>query len=255
MKKIFINIFLILSLIIISCNNHKQTSIELNNEINNVNTYNDPSLNKTLASDYLFNNLENSENPYILTVSFREHNAIFSYREKNRKNYDIFSTTYSLNGDTVFLNKWDILSTRFLEGYQIPTQFLLLPGNDLKVLKVNGKNKSKTEVTIEEDGSVIMSKIVICKISDVFKASNYDSVIYYTKTFQFKKDDFVYESPCSDMDSYYFGISYARDQLGGGLLADCDYLYNIAITQSENVNHFCFCKGVSKWLSDNNRSY
>ena len=64
-----------------------------------------------------------------------------------------------------------------------------------------------------------------------------------------------YDSQCPDMDSYNLGYSYAKDQLGGGLVADCDYLYQIAVTQSNNVDHYCFCKGVSKWLSDNNRSY
>ncbi len=65
----------------------------------------------------------------------------------------------------------------------------------------------------------------------------------------------IYIPECSNMDSYYLGISYARDQLGGGLLADCEYLYQIAVTQTANVDYYCFCKGVSKWLSDNGRSY
>ncbi len=64
-----------------------------------------------------------------------------------------------------------------------------------------------------------------------------------------------YIPECSDMDSYRLGYSYASDQLGGGLLADCDYLYRIAVTQREHVDHSCFCKGVSKWLSDNHRSF
>jgi len=62
-----------------------------------------------------------------------------------------------------------------------------------------------------------------------------------------------YISECSDMDSYNLGYAYATDQLGGGLLADCDYLYRIAVTQKENIDHYCFCMGVSKWLNDNNR--
>lgn len=64
----------------------------------------------------------------------------------------------------------------------------------------------------------------------------------------------IYIPECSDMDSYNLGYLYAADQLGGGLLADCDYLYQIAVTQREHVDHYCFCKGINKWLNDHNRS-
>jgi hypothetical protein len=63
------------------------------------------------------------------------------------------------------------------------------------------------------------------------------------------------DAECPNKDSYLLGIILARDQLGGGQSADCDYLYRIASTQITNINHYCFCKGVSKWLSDNGRSY
>ncbi len=57
-------------------------------------------------------------------------------------------------------------------------------------------------------------------------------------------------SKCSDMDSYSFGNSLAADQIGGGLVADCEYLFSIAQTQKATVNHDCFCKGVNDWIKD-----
>jgi len=48
---------------------------------------------------------------------------------------------------------------------------------------------------------------------------------------------------CSDMTSYNLGYSIAKDQQG--LVADCDYLYDIAKTQNNNINRYCFCMGVS----------
>ncbi len=57
-------------------------------------------------------------------------------------------------------------------------------------------------------------------------------------------------SKCSDMNSYNYGYSIAADQIGHGLMADCEYLFEIAQTQKENLNHYCFCKGVNDWINE-----
>jgi hypothetical protein len=48
---------------------------------------------------------------------------------------------------------------------------------------------------------------------------------------------------CSDMESYDYGYAVARDQ--NGLLADCNYLYEVASTQKNITSKSCFCEGVS----------
>ena len=48
---------------------------------------------------------------------------------------------------------------------------------------------------------------------------------------------------CSNMDSYDYGYAVAKDQ--DGLLADCTYLYDAAITQKNISSKSCFCAGVS----------
>lgn len=53
---------------------------------------------------------------------------------------------------------------------------------------------------------------------------------------------------CSDMDSYDYGYAVARDQ--DGLLADCDYLYDIASTQKNIINKSCFCNGVTDYRNN-----
>jgi hypothetical protein len=53
---------------------------------------------------------------------------------------------------------------------------------------------------------------------------------------------------CSDMDSYDYGYAVARDQ--DGLLADCNYLYDIAITQKNIENKGCFCSGVTDYRNN-----
>ncbi len=243
-KLLFLNLILFVVLLF-SCNNNKTNQI-------NVSSQNSELYNKVdtvvLATDYLFNKLDNSENQFIFSLSFRNQNAIFSYKDKNSSSQGtVFSANYIKKGDTIFLKNWDILSKNFLVYHQVPTQFLLLQNGNLKVLKNNGSKNNEDSVVIEKDGEVVLysaRKTIICQNSDILKASTYDSMMFYRDKYVFKKDEFKYESPCSDMDSYYLGISCARDQLGGGLVADCDYLYRIAITQRENVNHYCFCKGV-----------
>jgi len=50
------------------------------------------------------------------------------------------------------------------------------------------------------------------------------------------------EYKCKDMDSYNLGYRFAKDQ--NALVEDCDYLYNMAITQNKINNKTCFCLGV-----------
>lgn len=55
---------------------------------------------------------------------------------------------------------------------------------------------------------------------------------------------------CEDQSSFDFGYSVAQDQLGKGLIADCDYLYDMAVTVRNNINYRCFCKGVNFWMRE-----
>jgi hypothetical protein len=54
--------------------------------------------------------------------------------------------------------------------------------------------------------------------------------------------------PCSNSLSYKRGYQYAQDQIGQGLMADCDYLYKLA-SSYEQLDHTCFCQGVNDWIS------
>ena len=60
------------------------------------------------------------------------------------------------------------------------------------------------------------------------------------------------EHSCNDQRSFDAGYDLARDQIGNGLIADADYLFKLT---SNQYNYYCFKKGVSQWLKDNNRSY
>jgi len=70
-----------------------------------------------------------------------------------------------------------------------------------------------------------------------------------------KKDESVTSSQnnvemkkCDDMESYDFGYAVAKDQ--DGLLADCNYLYDAAITQKNITSKSCFCAGVSAYRNN-----
>ena len=53
---------------------------------------------------------------------------------------------------------------------------------------------------------------------------------------------------CDDMESYDYGYAVAKDQ--DGLLADCNYLYDAAITQKNITSKSCFCAGVSAYRNN-----
>jgi len=54
-------------------------------------------------------------------------------------------------------------------------------------------------------------------------------------------------SKCYDVESYDYGYAIAKDQQG--LIADCNYLYEIATTQKNISSKSCFCQGVSDFRS------
>lgn len=73
--------------------------------------------------------------------------------------------------------------------------------------------------------------------------SNYE--IDDNSTFGSKKNNL---EKCIDMDSYNLGYDIARDQRQ--LVADCDYLFTLAQTQKDNINKYCFCKGVEEYRNN-----
>ncbi len=56
---------------------------------------------------------------------------------------------------------------------------------------------------------------------------------------------------CSDEDAYKLGEKYAQSQRN--LIADCDYLFDMAQAQEGEINHDCFCKGVVAWRMKNEK--
>jgi hypothetical protein len=253
MKSYILLFILFFSISLFSCKNNNNINNQVSDTTLNVQAINNDTI--ELSSCYLFNNLSEKDDPYIFTLQFYsgDSNLWCGYRSESWSKTAVFNTTYIKRGDTIILNKFiDSLSTFGLMkiDFQIPDKFLLLPGGNLKVISLNKK--------IHNDPNEFKNKYssrIISNIFDILKVSTCDSVKYFQGEYTFESNKFVYQNPCSNMDSYYLGISYARDQLGGGLVADCDYLYQIAITQTANVDHYCFCKGVNKWLSDNGRSY
>jgi hypothetical protein len=63
-------------------------------------------------------------------------------------------------------------------------------------------------------------------------------------------EDYNKSHSCNDQRSFDAGYDLARDQIGKGLMADCDYLYKIALSVNSNLNHYCFCKGVNQYIND-----
>lgn len=56
-------------------------------------------------------------------------------------------------------------------------------------------------------------------------------------------------SSCSDENAYRLGETYAQSQRN--LIADCDYLYDMALAREGQINHYCFCNGVNAWRRRN----
>jgi hypothetical protein len=246
MKPYIVLFILFFTILLYSCKNNNNINNQFSDTTLNVQTINNDTI--ELSSGYLFKNFDNENDQYIFSMTISNSNVICTYKSR-WYSIQYLSTTFKKNGDTIILNKWeDSLSTFALQRItvQVPKKLLLLQGGDLKVIALNKKLIARPNE---------YSGLIISRIDDILKVSSFDSINYYGNNYVFKTEKMVYESPCSNMDSYYLGISYARDQLGGGLLADCDYLYKIAVIQTANVDYYCFCKGVSKWLSDNGRSY
>lgn len=68
----------------------------------------------------------------------------------------------------------------------------------------------------------------------------------------FKENDKTVQK-CSDQRSYDNGYKLAADQIGKGLMADCNYLFEFAQIMADGLDHFCFCKGVNDWSAQHQR--
>jgi hypothetical protein len=60
-------------------------------------------------------------------------------------------------------------------------------------------------------------------------------------------DEYDRKHSCSDQDAFDLGYSLARDQIGNGLMADADYLYQLTDGTS---NYYCFSRGVEQYIKD-----
>jgi hypothetical protein len=79
------------------------------------------------------------------------------------------------------------------------------------------------------------------KINTNYLVANYEPVTT-SKSESTKKSN-----SCYDQSSYDYGYQVAREQLGAGLAADADYLYE---TFGSGYNFYCFSKGVNQWIAD-----
>jgi len=55
---------------------------------------------------------------------------------------------------------------------------------------------------------------------------------------------------CSDQKSFDAGYDLAREQIGNGLLANDDYLYQLAKSTGIIYNYYCFAKGVNQYIKE-----
>ena len=87
---------------------------------------------------------------------------------------------------------------------------------------------------------ILLSLIACNTFSEETNSSNFDN----NSSSQIESS----RKKCDDMDSYDYGYAVAKDQ--DGLLADCNYLYDAAITQKNITSKSCFCEGVSAYRSE-----
>jgi hypothetical protein len=275
MKKNLLFILFVSTIQFISCEskqNEVSPIIENGDSLNNTGKVNN------LKSDYLFTNLDDNHvdkysGPFSFSICFRKDSlVIMTYKSRNYNYLQIESFTYLKTNDTInfilnpaLLSLW---SQNFINSHQIPKQLVIQTDGSLIVTEVNKLNNEVGEESVVSEVDTINSnltshtlgkqrglEIILFKVSDIIKPSTMENIVYYEKSYPFRTDDLKpsnkpAESKCADMISWSYGYSLAADQLGGGLIADCDYLFTIAQTQRDNINHYCFCKGVNDWISE-----
>jgi len=251
--KIYSLLLIAIALFLFSCNNQKdQTNYEEVKQ--DTIPQMQPKIVDNLKSDYLYTDLENKNNPSIFGIAIRDSILVFVYRSRKFLSGQsrTFITNYKRNNDTISIIKYDdSLDFGFFKTYQVPKEMVIENDGTLLVTKLN---ESVFIDKIVFNDSILSeyerTRIPLLKVYDKFMSTSYENFNYYTKEYTFKKDDFNYETKCSDMVSWSNGYTYAADQIGGGMIADCDYLFRIAQTQNANINHYCFCKGVNDWISE-----
>lgn len=121
------------------------------------------------------------------------------------------------------------------------------PLDTLKLISTLKRLKNELHQISLDSNSLynLMSEIILkVPLSEIkaFKTSR-NSLLNNTRT----------SNGCSDQRSYDEGYSLAADQIGHGLMADCEYLYKIASTQKYGLDHYCFCSGVNDWIRQHQR--
>lgn len=56
------------------------------------------------------------------------------------------------------------------------------------------------------------------------------------------------DQECDDMTSFQMGNSAAQQQVGNGILTDCDQMWDNIHNVNDGLSHYCFCKGWEKYL-------
>jgi hypothetical protein len=58
------------------------------------------------------------------------------------------------------------------------------------------------------------------------------------------------EKECDDITSFDLGYSTAQQQLGNGIMTDCESMWSNIHNQDDGYSYMCFCKGWSKYLRE-----
>ena len=58
---------------------------------------------------------------------------------------------------------------------------------------------------------------------------------------------------CDDMTSFRMGYSSAEQQVGNGIMTDCDQMWDNIHHENDGLTHYCFCQGWGKYLKEHNR--
>ena len=112
--------------------------------------------------------------------------------------------------------------------------------NDLKELSIDSMNLANKMKSI----------LLIVPLDQIktYRHSQYEKPSQNQQTINYRNES---AKKCNDQRSYDLGFNIASDQIGKGLMADCEYLFVIAKSQNDNIDHYCFCKGVNDWIAKN----